>query len=142
MDVREKLVELLEEAEGLVNNNVPSLEQIADHILASDFINELQNEAYDLGVESTLRHKFGLSWDDAAGLCKEIKRLQDATKWIPVTERLPDVNKFVLVYGEGIVGEATRDGTDGKFYWAGSDEYCSAIDVTHWMPLPSPPKGE
>ena len=103
MNTREKLIELLEEAEGLVNNDVPSLEQIADHLIAH-------------GV--TIQ------------------------KWIPVTERLPDVNKFVLVYGEGIVGEATRDGTDGKFYWAGSDEYCSAIDVTHWMPLPSPPKGE
>lgn len=45
MTTREKMIELLEEAEGLVNNDVPSLEQIADHILASDFINELQNEA-------------------------------------------------------------------------------------------------
>ena len=67
---------------------------IADHILASDFINELQNEAYDLGVDSILRHKFGLSWDDAAGLRKEIKRLQDATKWIPVTERLPELETY------------------------------------------------
>ena len=33
--MREKLIELQEEAEGLVNNDVPSLEQKADHLIAS-----------------------------------------------------------------------------------------------------------
>ena len=32
--MREKLIELLEEAEGLVNNDEPSLEQIADHLIS------------------------------------------------------------------------------------------------------------
>lgn len=32
--MREKLIELLEEAEGLVNNDEPSLEQIADYLVA------------------------------------------------------------------------------------------------------------
>ena len=32
--MREKLIELLEEAEGLVNNDEPSLEQIADYLIA------------------------------------------------------------------------------------------------------------
>ena len=35
MDVREKLVELLEEAEGLVNNDYPTLEQMSDHLIAN-----------------------------------------------------------------------------------------------------------
>ncbi len=34
MTTREKLIELLEEAEGLANNDVPSLEQIADFLIA------------------------------------------------------------------------------------------------------------
>lgn len=62
-------------------------EDIADHILASEFINELQNEAYDLGVDSTLHDHFGLSWKDAAELRKEIKRLQD--KLILIDKRSP-----------------------------------------------------
>ena len=33
--MREKLIELLEEAEGQVNNDVPTLEQIADHLIAN-----------------------------------------------------------------------------------------------------------
>ena len=62
-------------------------------------------------------------------------------KWIPVTERLPNYNTFVIVFAEGIVGEAVLDDAN-YWYWAGTDEYASKIKVTHWMPLPEPPKGE
>ena len=62
-------------------------------------------------------------------------------KWIPVTERLPNYNTFVIVFAEGIVGEAVLDDAN-YWYWAGTDEYASKIKVTHWMHLPQPPKGE
>ena len=62
-----------------------------------------------------------------------------APRWIPVTERLPKYNTFVIVFAEGIVGEAVLDDAD-YWYWAGTDEYEPAINVTHWMPLPEPPK--
>ena len=63
-------------------------------------------------------------------------------KWIPVTERLPEKYGFVLVYTiDKIVGEAVLINID-KFYWAGSDEDAEPIAVTHWMPLPEPPKEE
>lgn len=71
-------------------------------------------------------------------------------KWIPVTEMLPDTQEYdwVLVqitfmpgclFGVPIVAEL-RDGT-----WY--DAYDETIEgqfekVTHWMPLPEPPKGE
>lgn len=35
-DMRDKLAELLEQAEGQVNNDVPSLEMIADYLIAND----------------------------------------------------------------------------------------------------------
>ena len=60
-------------------------------------------------------------------------------RWIPVSERLPKYNTFVIVFAEGIVGEAVLDDAD-YWYWAGTDEYASEINVTHWMPLPEPPK--
>ena len=57
-------------------------------------------------------------------------------KWIPVTERLPDWRDGkVLVftsYGFSIC-ERTVNGR-----WKGQH----ANWVTHWMPLPEPPKGE
>ena len=38
MDQRKRLIELLYEAEAQVNNDLPSLEQIADHLLANGVI--------------------------------------------------------------------------------------------------------
>lgn len=63
-------------------------------------------------------------------------------KWIPVTERLPDVYKHVLVNVPGMaphptVQEAFRE-KNGLWYSNGF-RY-EADEITHWMPLPNPPK--
>ena len=36
--MREKLIELLYEAEGLVNNELPTIEMVADHLIANDVV--------------------------------------------------------------------------------------------------------
>ena len=172
--VKEKLVELLRSAYG-TSFNAPyfrehELEPLADHLIANGVtvltedeakniytaqqIEEIQNEAYDLGADSVLRHKFGLTWDDAAGLRKEIKRLQDATKWIPVTEDLP---KLIPCGADTAYSEAVNVLTSGRkvltAIWDGFDWICDAEfwdaedeEITHWtpvlLPLPQPPKGE
>ena len=51
-------------------------------------------------------------------------------KWIPVSERLPEANVAVLVYDGKFV--------DGFTFYDLS--YVSKYGVTHWMPLPQPPK--
>lgn len=63
---------------------------------------------------------------------------RDALKWIPVSERLPD---------DGIPS------TSYLCWWNGCRQVCKysrtrkcftfngrVMDVTHWMPLPEPPK--
>lgn len=62
--------------------------------------------------------------------------------WIPVTERLPDVFKHVLVNIPGMaphptVQEGFRE-KNGMWYLNGF-RY-EADDITHWMLLPQPPK--
>lgn len=59
-------------------------------------------------------------------------------KWISVKERLPEEGEDVLVYlGEGIfeICWTLKDG-----FWETRDSYLDTDAVTHWMPLPEPPK--
>lgn len=67
--------------------------------------------------------------------------------WIPVSERLPDNADFVLVVVSGQYGNITLDNAIelGQFsmsegwileMWPESED----PKVTHWMPLPVPPK--
>ena len=66
-------------------------------------------------------------------------------KWIPVTERLPEIHTMVLVMDKAhdmAVGSLEK-------LWDGEVWVCPFDDVedeqclvTHWMPLPEPPKEE
>jgi hypothetical protein len=61
-------------------------------------------------------------------------------KWIPVTERLPEAGKCVLIYSEkGKVAEGQYTVTQdwAQFRWS-----ATKVKVTHWMPLPEAPKEE
>lgn len=81
----------------------------------------------------------------------DIVPLTNCQQWIPVTERLPESKVKILVYGGSI--EIWHNGVkqpmpsiftgymrgldEGWFAWE-SDDYIG--NVTHWMPLPEPPK--
>ena len=61
-------------------------------------------------------------------------------RWIPVTERLPDSGKCVLICTEYGTAEGSYSAYNKswiQFRWNAKD-----LKVTHWMPLPEPPKGE
>ena len=61
-------------------------------------------------------------------------------RWIPVTERLPNICEPVLVCFDFMGGKAVRAsdryGKNGVL-WSGIP---SNTNVTHWMPIPEPPK--
>jgi hypothetical protein len=62
--------------------------------------------------------------------------------WISVKDRLPENTGYVLAWCE-------EEGAISAYYWKEKDCWQSLIaslqrtivlDVTHWMPLPDPPK--
>lgn len=63
--------------------------------------------------------------------------LESKSKWIPVTERLPDEDTRVLVWLVDGANKYTRMDTDRRHNskWVRWEKY-----VTHWMPLPEPPE--
>ena len=71
---------------------------------------------------------------DACILAVTALREQEQRRWIPVTERLPDKPMKCLVYTKR--GECC--GYDMACYNQGF--YLQYANVTHWMPLPEPPK--
>lgn len=66
----------------------------------------------------------------------------DGGKWIPVTERLPGTEKVLITNGDIVMRGYRRPdgvwkyGTELNAEW----ENISSWPVTHWMPLPEPPK--
>lgn len=61
--------------------------------------------------------------------------------WIPVTERLPEVKQEVLCACQAGIFEVLKyvNGINGPWYKDSRHVYMSGF-VTHWMPLPEPPK--
>ena len=70
-----------------------------------------------------------------------VSKMETTTKWIPVTDENPKEA------GEYIVKIAYASHATALWYnpvedvWF-SDDYRDRYPVTHWMPLPEPPKGE
>ena len=68
-------------------------------------------------------------------------------RWIPVTERLPPIGEDVIVFADRttirIWSLERYHPTIADVFWEREDGYHEDTDaVTHWMPLPEPPKAD
>lgn len=89
---------------------------------------------------------------DAADAIEELSKDRKTGKWIPVTEQLPKTRESILGkksskvivafrFDDGTQGADTAHTLNGK--WVFEDHITVvARTVTHWMPLPEPPKEE
>lgn len=60
-------------------------------------------------------------------------------EWIKVTDRLPEQNRVLVFRSFGI--QYTAWFNNGDFYDTLGDILTGkSIEITHWMPLPEPPK--
>lgn len=91
---------------------------------AADAIEELSREYESIAKSLT----------ESVELVRKLKK----PRWIPVTERLPKKWTWVLVCFDGADVPSTAF-VNSTSNWIGEDMYTN-YDVTHWMPLPKPPK--
>ena len=110
MGMREKLIELLCEAHGTATD-------------ASLFEDATYAQQLEMEADSLIDNGVTIQ------------------KWIPVTERLPEMHTKVLccgIRGGRFIAELSTWG-NGNLYWdKRNGKGCP--EVTHWMPLPEPPK--
>ena len=126
---RERLIEELEAQQ----RRVPEGEGLFGQMM------ELAKDLAEYGTSRT-------SESEVRALADKVRRLEtaawrarvDTLKWIPVSEKLPD--GFLCL----VPGGVARYSGKGVWLSATDNEYPGRViewEVTHWMPLPSPPKG-
>ena len=73
---------------------------------------------------------------DAADAIEEL--LAKVPTWISVEERLPEDEQWLLVWGHGQKIPTMMFRESGAWI---DDQFEFHTTITHWMPLPTPPKG-
>ena len=115
---------------------------------ANDLLNKFGSAQFDFMVWNTPDNL--VARDKARQEISDyIAELEAAQRWIPVSERLPELGSPILFYdsileriNKGTCTAKNGDNTnlhwltdDDLFYFGDRSEY-----VTHWMPLPNPPE--
>ena len=118
--MREKLIELLGKTPDIGWSD-SARSMVADHLIANGVI--IKSDCEDCASQTTR------CIDKLQG---EIAKLREVQRWIPVTERLPHPNEVVMTW--------SQQRSDLEVMNVLADFEMG--DVTHWMPLPEPPKGE
>ena len=72
-------------------------------------------------------------------LLDELDRLQQASRWIPVSERLPDGCESVIGWDGEELAVIWWDSEGGIHH---PNYTIDSFVPTHWQPLPTPPEGE
>lgn len=76
----------------------------------------------------------GAEWADA----------NQPAPWISVEDKLPELDKEVIILDKGKhidIDFLMDDGEGGYFWWKSDESICCEDDeITHWMPLPELPK--
>ncbi len=139
--------------------DVESCDQCPKEDICLIFTNKQIIEVVTQAADAIEELSMKLHGDEAAivGMKREIERMvvSDKPRWIPVTERLPENGQRCLVYTtthqigcfaknlEKVDKYDFRGEKHHGWYYLDSEwGFCEILNVTHWMPLPEPPKEE
>lgn len=114
MTDREKLIAYIEEIEGLYNNGFPSIEQLADGLIAR-------------GVTFATDNNVGSNWIPVT------ERLPELENYIYSEDVM-----FYLAHDDIRIGYINFE--SGRWKCRESRQIFDKDLVTHWMPLPNLPK--
>ena len=103
----------------------------------TDLVKRLRKKAIDLSEKFSKNAEI---IDLVMRAAEAIEELQAAQKWIPVTEKLPKRRKWVLCRCVANIYEVLKY-ENAEWYHDPAHVYMFDF-VTHWMPLPEPPKEE
>lgn len=111
-------------------------------INADALSNEMYHEAFEKDTDEQ-------RWDSGCWIRYKmferiLKNQPTIGEWISVKDRLPEEGKFVLVTGnlypnKHVGGTMAVSRRIDVTYWSG---FGRTGNITHWMPLPEPPKEE
>ena len=98
-------------------------------------IKEILKDLKEFSDEGATEYGYEMPLSEVREVIKALER----TRWIPVSERLPNKDIEVMVFSGVLIWIATLNKNE-KWEVVGDEgiEYKSDA-VTHWMPLPEPP---
>jgi len=98
------------------------------------FIEEFRN-----GRDIWSRAAIELAVREIKRLRKRIAELEQERRWIPISERLPEIFGWYLVYGRDA---STRRNINVEYFRLNSKTFSGGLHITHWKYLPQPPQEE
>lgn len=141
MDVREKLIELIKDGirKGLRAKGDDrldySFEDVADHLIANGVTVQENMEISDELLKQLKNAPITI--------CKEEPSIELVQEWISVDERLPEEKVNCIVHYKHAYCDNDDYWAIGICFYDGEKFQIDCLyKVTHWMPLPKPPKGE